>query len=310
MKTAHCLVVLHNIRGDPSFSAPDDAQFDIDTDVDTVFAHVASHSLNTCIPTPQGYELSADGRELWQSFAESDKAIILHALGQAPTHTTGSAPTHATASNHPSSLYSSPPSNAATNCQLSSCLADLLFQDGNNDQVPSAEEATASPDMSGNFSDDPFLAHVTQQKPSKRTWTQPLVADLPPQISAKFLLWKTCILLCKQIPKHCRSLFLPGRLIAPSVWHISTPCLHHIAPQFLACLLIVVLMAVLLVMMYIQVTEKMLCTVDICGINNHEVKDIPVITVGGVVKTQHGLVIIIMPQYAYLGKGKLIHSFS
>jgi hypothetical protein len=43
--------------------------------------------------------------------------------------------------------------------------------------------------------------------------------------------------------------------------------------------------------------------VDIQGINNHQVTDIDIGTVGGVVHTQHGPIIAIMHQYALFGKG-------
>ena len=49
-------------------------------------------------------------------------------------------------------------------------------------------------------------------------------------------------------------------------------------------------------------------SVDIQGINNHQITDIPIVTVGGVTTTQKGRVILIMNQYAYHGKGKTIHS--
>lgn len=48
--------------------------------------------------------------------------------------------------------------------------------------------------------------------------------------------------------------------------------------------------------------------VNICGIDNHEITEIPIVTAGGVVCTQHGDVIAIMHQYAWHGKGKTIHS--
>jgi hypothetical protein len=48
--------------------------------------------------------------------------------------------------------------------------------------------------------------------------------------------------------------------------------------------------------------------VDVQGIDNHQIVDIPIATVGAVVKTQHGDVIAIMHQYAYTGKGKTIYS--
>ena len=48
--------------------------------------------------------------------------------------------------------------------------------------------------------------------------------------------------------------------------------------------------------------------VDVSGIDSHEVRDLPIFTVGGVVQSQRGLVIAIMHQYALLGEGKTIHS--
>ena len=48
--------------------------------------------------------------------------------------------------------------------------------------------------------------------------------------------------------------------------------------------------------------------VDIQGIDDHQLTNIPIGTVGGVVTTQHGPVIAIMHQYALHGKGQTIHS--
>jgi hypothetical protein len=48
--------------------------------------------------------------------------------------------------------------------------------------------------------------------------------------------------------------------------------------------------------------------VDVQGINNHQIVDIPIITAGAVIPTQWGEVICIFHQYAYTGKGKSIHS--
>ena len=49
-------------------------------------------------------------------------------------------------------------------------------------------------------------------------------------------------------------------------------------------------------------------TFDIRGIDNHHVNDIDIVTVGGVVSTQRGPVIVILHQYALLNKGASIHS--
>jgi hypothetical protein len=48
--------------------------------------------------------------------------------------------------------------------------------------------------------------------------------------------------------------------------------------------------------------------VDVQGIDNHQIVDIPIVTAGAVVKMQRGEVIIILHQYAYTGKRKTIHS--
>ena len=48
--------------------------------------------------------------------------------------------------------------------------------------------------------------------------------------------------------------------------------------------------------------------VDVQGIDNHYLPDIPIVTAGGVVNTQKGEVILVMNQYASVRKGKTIHS--
>jgi len=48
--------------------------------------------------------------------------------------------------------------------------------------------------------------------------------------------------------------------------------------------------------------------VDVRGIDNHQITNIPIVTAGGVITTQHGPAIAILHQYAYTGQGKTIHS--
>ncbi len=50
------------------------------------------------------------------------------------------------------------------------------------------------------------------------------------------------------------------------------------------------------------------CTSDVQGINNYQMVDIPIATVGGVINTQHSEVIAILHWYAYTGLGTSIHS--
>ena len=58
----------------------------------------------------------------------------------------------------------------------------------------------------------------------------------------------------------------------------------------------------------VRIIEKTGCSVDVRGIDNHQITDIPIVTAGAVVTTQQGPVIVILHQYAYTGQGKTIHS--
>jgi hypothetical protein len=53
----------------------------------------------------------------------------------------------------------------------------------------------------------------------------------------------------------------------------------------------------------VRVISKTLRRVDIQGIDNHQIQNIPIVTAGGVVHSQHGPVIAILNQYAYVGRG-------
>ena len=48
-------------------------------------------------------------------------------------------------------------------------------------------------------------------------------------------------------------------------------------------------------------------TVDVRGIENHEIASIPLVTAGGVTLTTSGEIIVIMHQHACHGKNKTIH---
>ena len=58
----------------------------------------------------------------------------------------------------------------------------------------------------------------------------------------------------------------------------------------------------------VRVISKTTRNVDVQGIDNHQIVNIPIVTAGAVAITQRGPVIIIMNQYAHIGHGKTIHS--
>ena len=58
----------------------------------------------------------------------------------------------------------------------------------------------------------------------------------------------------------------------------------------------------------VRVIKTTHCAVSVQGVSDHEVTDLKIVTAGGIVPMQHGLVIAIFHQYAHLGTGKTIHS--
>ena len=58
----------------------------------------------------------------------------------------------------------------------------------------------------------------------------------------------------------------------------------------------------------VKVLHKTGRQVDVQGIDNHQITNIPIVTAAGVVNTQRGEIILIMNQYAHIPNGKTIHS--
>ena len=58
----------------------------------------------------------------------------------------------------------------------------------------------------------------------------------------------------------------------------------------------------------VRIIERLHRCVDIQGINNHQLNDIPIVTAAGVTKSQRGDIIVVLHQYAHIGKGTSIHS--
>ena len=58
----------------------------------------------------------------------------------------------------------------------------------------------------------------------------------------------------------------------------------------------------------VRVIEKTTGTADVSGINDHTIQGLPIAMVAGVVESHLGPICLIMHQYAYQGKGKMVHS--
>ena len=58
----------------------------------------------------------------------------------------------------------------------------------------------------------------------------------------------------------------------------------------------------------VRLIEQTARYADVSGINDHTIEGLPIAAVAGVVETHLGPICLIMHQYAYHGKGKMIHS--
>ena len=58
----------------------------------------------------------------------------------------------------------------------------------------------------------------------------------------------------------------------------------------------------------VRVIEKTDREIDVNGIDNHQMINLPIVTAGAVAKAKDGEVIVIVNQYAYISGGRTIHS--
>ena len=58
----------------------------------------------------------------------------------------------------------------------------------------------------------------------------------------------------------------------------------------------------------VRVIARMDRVVDVTGIDNHQVVNLPIVTAGGVTKSQRGEILVIFHEYALIPNGKTIHS--
>jgi hypothetical protein len=90
----------HDMCDSDALALPSDGDFNIDTGVDTILAHMANRPMaKVRLPSTQWYELSSEARDLWQSLPEADKAITLGSTSKKS----------ATSSSHRSQRTSAPP---------------------------------------------------------------------------------------------------------------------------------------------------------------------------------------------------------
>jgi hypothetical protein len=243
----------------------------------------------------QWYELSSEGRDLWQSLPEADKAIILGSTRKG----TSSAPHRVP---RPTQSSARPRGGSAPNKKLSSYLTEIAIKD--NDPALPPDDTTVSHDPTLTDSDHVLLANATKQK---RTWTQPRGSDLPPPDIRKVLSTENTRKEPQSDHQTAKEIVVHGTRYRA----VNAACIYSVSSTHRTTVsgsLIDRGTNGGIAGDDVRILETTLRTVDVRGINNHEVTGIPIVTAAGVVTTQHGPVIAIMPQYAYLRSGKTIHS--
>jgi hypothetical protein len=292
-KTAQWLALVHDIMAADDI----DPNYDIDIGIDTVLANAATHSSSgmCIIPMLQWYELSLEEGELWQSLSEADQAIILGSSPKTSQSPLPWPPKSSSGGQRPSGWN-------APNQHLSSFLSEIAIED--EDPVPIPTDTSDTPDPSLVEPNTVHLANVMKQK---RTWTQPHSSDLPPSNIQKVLSNDSNHKNTKPDTAGQKEIVVDGTCY----WAVNVVCfytissMHHTTASW---------------SLFdhsanggiagddVHIIECTMPTVNVHGIDNHEVTGIPIVTDRGVVKTQHGPVITILLQYAYLGSGKTIHS--
>ena len=247
-----------------------------------------------CIPTLQLYELSSEARDLWPSLLEADRAIILGLYPKTGQSPSPRPPKSFSGGQHPSGQH-------VPTQHFSSFLSEIAIEA--EDPAPVPTDTGNTPDPSPIETNTVLLANVMKQK---QTWTQPHSSNLPLSNIQK-------VFFNNSNHKDTK----PGtacqkEIVIDDTHYRAVNVVRFYTLSSMHCTMASGLLSTMVPTCGIagddvRIIERTMHTVDVYGINNHEVTGIPIVTAGGVIKTQHGPVIAILPQYAYLGSGKTIH---
>ena len=263
-------------------------QYDIDIGIDTIQANVTNqHAPGSRMPFPRWKSLSPETQGIWDTIPDHEKATILGG----PNGYSAMAPRGGT---RPSRAQNSHSIRDAPH--IAAYLHELGLQDApppdtnGNDTLPGGNELPALADDSSNSTT--LLAHAT-----KRTWSKLNGSVLPPSDIRKVL---------SSVKRHdpssqqeeTQEITIQGktyRLVnVACTYNVSAArhCSKHaslvdrganggIAGEDVRIIF-----------------KTMRSSVDIQGIDNHQVTNIPIVTsTGGVVQSQRGDVIAILHQY-------------
>jgi hypothetical protein len=251
--------------------------YDIDADIDILAVNFKKQTMK---PSPrlaieQWKDLSVEARKIWSSLPDCDKAIIIH--GQQ-----GSTKAHP----QPSYYQNRPARNANNH----------IIDDVDNYIAPTADD-----DCDDNSTDHTcnVVAMVSKQKSFKPNSKS---NDTPPH--------DICCLLSSNSKRDndavSKEITINGKVYRQCNTHI----IYSVSATSQQTYLSLVDRGASggIAGSDVCVISKTLHSVDIQGIDNHQIQNIPIVTAGGVVHSQRGPVIAILNQYAYVGRGRSIHS--
>ena len=272
--------------------------FDIDSPIATIEAYATYFDRGPRLTADQWHRLPADAQKTWDLLSPEAKAVILQ-----PRSTPNSGATKR--SYPPRPPPSAPPDRRLAQTHevdyLMACLHDLrggsspsdtssTIDDSNSRDIDNAADS-ATTDHEANTNDQPILAHMTKKKSLppgniKRLLSPTANGDnkTPREINVNGVIYREANMASVMYNvSNYQTATRKGALV-------DRGANGGIAGDD------------------VRVIAKTGRQVDVQGIDNHQIVDIPIITAGAVINTQKGEVIAIMNQYAYIGKGKTIHS--
>ena len=307
-------------------NGPNDYEFgfDIDTPTDVVQAHMRDQS--GMIPKETFGQLSAESRKAWTQLSDDVRVDILRALqaneGQRsqgssltpslrdkPRYNRTRMPQNARPSR--SVQFSTSDDEATTPSSLTASIHDTSTVDTPSPADPDLNERVLDVlthilgQAHADGESDSLIASISKQAPSQhREWSQPKANDVPPADLRKMLSQRQG---SRSSTQGNHSVNVNGVEYIAKLHNVTYQVSNHKQAELPLALIDrganggVAGSDTRL----IDTTER---TVHIQGIDDHMIKDVPIGTVGAVVNTQRGPVIVIMHQYAYTGKGGTIHS--
>jgi len=285
--------IIDNVYADGE-SFEDAQTHDIDSPVDTFQVNATNFFRGPRLTSEQWHKLPDDAKRIWDTLSSEAKAIILQPRPPAAPNST--------MAQRPRQKKAPPPRYKVSEHdieRLIACLHDLHggSQSSNTDEIDDVDDAISDPEAQ--VETHPLLAHLTKTKP------------LPPG-TVKRLLSATSNGKDRS-GNSSKTQHNTNEINVNGVTYreVNTASIVYNIASYNATRRGALVDRGAnggIAGDDVRIIAKTGRQVDIQGIDNHRINDIPIVTAGGVVNTQKGEVIAIMHQYAYVGKGKTIHS--